>query len=64
MSITKWDAARHLKFAFKFRFFQKSLMKSAKSEVNAFILILSQWNTAIKFLKRFCDSRLLLDVVP
>jgi len=29
-------------------FFQKTLMKPAKSKVNAFIKILSQWNTAIK----------------
>jgi hypothetical protein len=29
-------------------YFQKTLMKSAKSKVNAFIKILSQWNTSIK----------------
>ena len=44
-------------------FFQKTLMKTAKSKVSAFILILSQWNTAIRFLERLCDSTLLLDVV-
>jgi len=31
-----------------FDFFQKTLMNSANSKMNAFIKTLSQWNTAVK----------------
>jgi hypothetical protein len=67
MRIRKWLVACHLKFTFCIYIqisFQKTLVKSVTSNMNTFVKILSQWNTAIKFSGRLYEASLLLDVVP